>query len=64
MWFSRARAAVDGVKPTDISYYIDNFSIMDQNIIAYIKDILFELEELNIIMIIKMMPELFNHSII
>ncbi len=48
--------AVDGITPDDISYYIDNFSVMDQNIITYIKDILFELEKLNIIMIIRMMP--------
>jgi len=48
--------AVDGIEIDDISYYIENFSIMDQNIVAYIKDIMFELEKLNIVMIIRVMP--------
>jgi len=49
-------SAVDGIALDDLSYYIDNFSIVDQNIVNYIKDILFELEKLNLIMIIRMIP--------
>lgn len=41
----------------DISYYLENFSILDQNIVALTKDILFELSDRKLILPIKMLPE-------
>ena len=48
--------AINGVDVDDISYYIENFSDIDRNIIDLTMDILYELDELKIITMIRMMP--------
>lgn len=50
--------AIDDLDVDDISFYLENFSTLDENIVLSARDILFEFNKLKLVMLIRMMPNI------